>query len=231
MSAVRRHAANPKEQDNRSARGVRILIADDHAVVRKGLRQIISDAFPEAEFGEATNANDTLELVWKQDWDVVILDIAMPGRNGLEVLNQLKNEKSRAAVLVLSVHPEDQFALPAMRAGAAGFITKESAAEMIVVALQKILSGGRYFSEAVLAKMTDVFSQGASAAAPHELLSDRELQVLQMLGSGKTVKEIGVELCLSMKTVSTYRVRILRKLNLQNNVEIARYALRNHLVQ
>lgn len=211
------------------ARACRILIADDHAVVRTGLRQIISAAFPAAQFGEAADSQAALELIWQRDWDVVILDIAMPGRNGLEVLRELKSAKSRTAVLVLSVHPEDQYALPVMRAGAAGFLTKESAAEQIVGVLEKILAGGRHVSEAVLARMADVFSHGP--VAPHETLSDRELQVLQLLGSGRTVKETGAELRLSTKTVSTYRARLLRKLGLQNNVELARYALRNQLVQ
>ena len=209
-------------------RRFQILIADDHAIVRRGLQLIISDAFPEAVFGEAANSTEALALVEEQEWDVILLDISMPGRSGLEVLRQLKRERPGVPVLVLSVHPEDQYGVHVLSAGAAGFLNKESASELIVAALRKVLAGGKHLSESLAGRLADAVSSGANT--PLERLSDRELEVLRLIGSGKSVKGISSELNLSAKTVSTYRVRLLRKLKLDNSAELIRYALERRLV-
>src|SRR6266699_3212639 len=186
---------------------MKILIVDDHAVVRRGLRQILADEFRRADFGEARNAQEALARVWKEKWDVVVLDITMPGRSGLEVLRGIKNAKTKVPVLVLSMHPEDQFAMRVLKSGASGYMTKESAPEELVRAVKKVLGGGRYVSAALAEKMASYLAID-TPNAPHERLSDREFVVLRMIASGKTVSQIAAELSLSVKTISTYRTRI-----------------------
>jgi DNA-binding NarL/FixJ family response regulator len=209
---------------------VRIFIADDHAVVRRGLRQILADEFPDAGFGEAENSQAALERIAKGTWDVVILDLSMPGLNGIELLKELKALYPKLPVLILSIHPEDQFATRALRAGAAGYMNKETAPAELVKAVRKVIGGGRYVSAALAEKLAASLPQGAGGM-PHELLSDREFQVLRMIASGKAVSEIASELYLSVKTVSTYRTRILEKMGLKSNAELTRYALQNKLVE
>jgi two-component system invasion response regulator UvrY len=208
---------------------MRVLIADDHAVVRRGLKDILADAFGKPTIGEAKTSQETLLCAQKQDWDIVILDISMPGKNGIELLGDLKEIRPRVPVLILSVYPEEQFARRALRGGAAGYLTKESVPEELVKAVRKVLGGGRYISTSLAEKLA--WDLGGIGDKPlHELLSDREFQVFRMIASGKAVKEIADELALSVKTISTYRGRILEKSGMRNNAELIRYAIQNHLV-
>lgn len=209
---------------------MRILLADDHAVVRHGLRQILAAAFKRASFGEAANSQQTLDLVWKQTWDIVILDLTMPGRSGLQVLTEIKRERPKLPVLILSIHPEDQFAVRLLKAGAAGYMNKESAPEELVGAVRKAIAGGRYISAALADKMASLLTNDAPGA-PHEGLSDREFLILNMIAAGKSVSVIARELSLSVKTVSTYRGRVLEKMGMSNNAELVHYAFQNRLVK
>ena len=209
---------------------MRILLADDHAMVRNGLQLILAAAFKEAKFGEAEDCQQALASAVEHHWDLVILDVSMPGRGGLDVLKELKAQRPKTPVLVLSMHTERQFAVRALRAGAAGYLTKASAGAELLKAVEHILAGGCYVS-AVLAE------QLASELAPigggllHERLSAREFEILRLIASGKTVKEIAVELALSGNTISTYRARILEKMKLRTNAELTHYAISNKLVE
>lgn len=208
---------------------IRILIADDHPVIRKGLVQIIEDATGLIIEDEASNGYEVLEKIRTNNFDVIILDISMPGLNGLEVLKQIKIIKSNLPVLILSMYPEEQYAIRALKAGASGYLTKESAPEELVKAILKITNGGKYISSS-LAEILAFDFLGEKNKMAHELLSDREFQVMSMIASGKTVSEIADELSLSVKTVSTYRSRILSKMNLNNNAELTHYAFENNLI-
>ncbi|HWY76202.1 MAG TPA: response regulator transcription factor [Verrucomicrobiae bacterium] len=208
---------------------MKILIADDHAVVRHGLKQILADEFKRAVFGEARNAQEALNHIWKSPWDVVVLDITMPGRSGLEVLREIRKSRPKLPVLVLSMHPENQFAVRVLKRGANGYMTKESAPEELVGAIKKVLAGGRYVSPDLAEKLASYVSID-SQKTPQELLSDREFQVLRLIASGKIVSEIGKELSLSVKTISTYRARILEKMGMKNNAELMHYAIQHQLV-
>jgi len=208
---------------------LRILIADDHPVVRRGLRQIVADSRDMAVVDEATNGWEVLSKVRVSDYDVVLLDIAMPGMDGLDVLTQLKHEKPRLPVLMLSMYPEEQFAIRAFRAGASGYVTKESAPDELVGAIRKVSTGGKYVSSALAEKLALDLERGGKQP-PHETLSDREYQVMSLIASGKTVTGIARELSLSVKTISTYRSRILEKMNLKNNAELTNYAIKNGLI-
>src|SRR5438105_4766918 len=181
---------------------MRILIADDHAVGRHGLKQILADEFKRAEFGEARNGQEVLNRVWKERWDVIVLDITMPGRSGLEVLKEIKKSKPKLPVLMLSMHPEDQFAVRLLKIGAAGYMTKESAPNELVGAVKKVIAGGRYVSPALAEKMASYLAIDVQTP-PHERLSDREFLVLRLIASGKTPTAIAKELGLSVKTIST----------------------------
>ena len=208
---------------------IRILIADDHAIVRRGLKQIVSEQADMIVASEAENAREVLDLVRTQEWDVVVLDINMPGRNGLEVLKELKRENPKLPVLILSIHPEEQYGVRVLKAGAAGYLTKDSAPDELVLAIRKVHRGGKYIS-ASLAE-TLVYELVAQTDRPrHETLSDREYQVMTMIASGKTVGEIGEELSLSVKTISTYRSRVLGKMNMRTNAELTQYAIQNQLL-
>lgn len=207
---------------------MKILIADDHAIVRKGLIELLRDEFPQLDVFEAVNSQQTLEIVTRENLDVILLDISMPGRNGMETLKQIRSQGIKAPVLMLSMHPEDQYAIRSLKAGASGFINKESATEELLTAIHKILSGKKYITPSVAEKLADVSDQGAKPA--HEFLSDREMHVLQKIASGSTVSEIAEELSLSVNTISTYRTRILEKLALNNNSELTRYALDHNLI-
>jgi DNA-binding NarL/FixJ family response regulator len=209
---------------------MKILIADDHAVVRRGLRQILADEFKKAEFVEVGSANEALAGVRKENWDVLILDITMPGRSGLDALKEIKESRPRLPVLVLSMHPEDQFAVRVLKTGASGYMTKESAPEELVGAIKKVLAGGRYVSAALAEKMASYLAID-TPKPPHERLSDREFVVLRLIASGKTPSQIAKELSLSVKTVSTYRARILEKTGMASNAELTHYAIKNQLVE
>jgi two-component system, NarL family, invasion response regulator UvrY len=208
---------------------LRILLADDHAVVRRGVKQILVEAFAQAVFGEAQNAQELIDLVGKDHWDVVVLDLNMPGGNGLEALKQIKLNQPQLPVLILTMFPEDQYAVRTIRAGAAGYLNKESAPEELVQAIHKILRGGKYISSAVADELV-LYALDADDQPPHKHLSDREYQVMCLIASGREVKEISVELSLSAKTISTYRTRILEKMNMKTNAELTHYAIHNGLV-
>jgi two-component system, NarL family, invasion response regulator UvrY len=208
---------------------MRVLIADDHAVFRRGLKETIGEAFPKATFGEAKSAVETLEGVRLQNWDIVILDISMPGKSGLDILDDLHRLRPQLPVLLLSMHPEEQYARRALKSGAAGYLTKESVPEEIKEAVRRVRSGGRYVSATLAEKLAFDLQRKANTPV-HELLSDREFQVLRMIASGKTVKQIADEITLSVKTVSTYRARILEKTGMKTTAELIRYALQTQLV-
>ena len=208
---------------------IRALIADDHAVVRQGLKQILGDTPEMVVAGEATTGQEVLDKIRAETWDVVVLDISMPDRSGLDVLKQLRSERPKLPVLVLSMHSEDQYAVRVLKAGASGYLTKDSAPDELVKAIRKVVSGGRYVSSFLAEKLA--FEIGTdSSRLPHETLSDREFQVLRLIAAGKSVTEIAAELYLSVKTVSTYRTRMLTKMNLGTNAELIHYAMQNHLI-
>ena len=208
---------------------MRILIADDHAVFRRGLAETLGEAFSRVTFGEAKTAQETLEYVRRQDWDVVILDISMPGKSGLDILDDLHRLRPKLPVLLLSMHPEGQYARRALKSGAAGYLTKESVPEELKEAVRRVRAGGRYVS-ATLAENLAFDLRRAADTPVHELLSDREFQVLRMIASGRTVKQIADEIALSVKTISTYRARILLKTGMKTTAELIRYALQSQLV-
>jgi len=208
---------------------INVLIADDHTVVRQGLKQILSEDPQLTVVGEAVDGNEVLTALETLKVDALVLDITMPGRNGLDVLKEVKRKRPTLPVLVLSMHPEDQFAIRILRAGAAGYITKESAPEELVGALRKVCSGGKYVSPQLAEKLA-VFIEDKTTRPPHEKLSDREFEVLRMLALGKTVTEVAEELLLSVKTVSTYRSRVLEKMKMKSNADLTRYALQNELM-
>lgn len=208
---------------------VKILVADDHAVVRQGVKQILADDFEQAVIGEASNIHEVLDLARKQEWDVVILDMTMPGRSGLDALKDLKQRHPKLPVLVLSMHPEDQFAVRVLKAGAAGYLTKDSAAEELVTAIQKVLQGGKYISASLAEVLATSLSDDLDTL-PHLMLSDREFQIFSLIASGMTAQQIARELSLGISTISTYRSRILQKLKLKNNAELTRYAFQHQLV-
>jgi len=209
---------------------MRILIADDHPLVRQGLKQLLA-AEPDMEVvGEAKNADETLELARSLEWDVLILDYSMPGGNGLVVLKEIKRSYPRRPVLVLSMHPEDSIAISVLRAGAAGYINKECASEELTVAIRKAVSGGKYVSTSLAEKLALELEDG-TRARPHESLSDREYRVMWMIASGKSITHIAEELFLSPNTISTYRIRILKKLKLEHNADLVRYAIKHRLME
>lgn len=208
---------------------MKILIADDHAVLRQGLKQILADEFDKVEFGEAGTTQQTLDQLSRKRWDVLVLDINMPGRSGLEVLREAKDRYPTLPVLVLSSAPEEQLAVRVLKAGAAGYLNKQTAPEELVEAVRKLHSGGRYVGARLAEKLAAEL--GRPEKAPHEQLSNREFQVMQLLATGKSLKEIADELSLSVKTISTFRGRILEKLKLQNNVELAHYAREHGLLE
>jgi DNA-binding NarL/FixJ family response regulator len=207
----------------------RIIIADDHSVVRTGVKQILADEFSSVQVGEASTVPEIFNLLAKQKWDLLILDINLSGKNGLDVLKDLKSRKNKIPVLVLSMHPEDQFALRAVRAGAAGYLTKASAPEELVKAIGEILNGKHYVSSTLAEKLASELAGGADKPL-HETLSDREYHVMRMIASGKTVSEIAGELSLSVKTISTYRQRLMEKMRMHTNAELTHYVIEKGLL-
>lgn len=207
----------------------RILIADDHELLRRGLKGILSEVYKDVQIGEAGDGRQALDLAQKQKWDIVLLDINMPGRGGIEVLQDLKQLYPTLPVVVLSAFPEKDYAVRAFKLGAAGYVSKQSASSELMAAVKKALAGGRYVTP-LLGEALAAMVAGEAPVAPHELLSNRELQVLRMVALGKALKEIAAELSLSEKTIGTYRMRISQKMGLNTNVEIARYAALHKLV-
>jgi DNA-binding NarL/FixJ family response regulator len=206
-----------------------VLIADDHAILRKGLIEILKEAYPSLRHYEASNGNETLNIARKYHLDLILLDISMPGRSGLETLKQIKSEGIQTPILILSVQPEDQYAVRVLRAGASGYLNKDSAPEKLLTAIDQILLGKKYISVEVASYLAQSFSLDSNKAL-HETLSDREFQVLKLIASGNTVSQIAQILSLTVNTISTYRSRILEKLHLKNNAELTKYALENNLV-
>jgi DNA-binding NarL/FixJ family response regulator len=208
---------------------IRVLIIDDHEIVRRGLKEIFDDEFSELETGEAQDSRAALELITTQDWHIVLLDINLPGRNGLELLSEIKRLRPRTPVLMVSAYPEEEFAIRSLKLGASAYLNKGRASDELLAAVKKVLSGGRYVTASLAEKLAEALG-GDFQATPHDALSSRELQVLGMIAIGKTIKEVAADLSLSEKTVSTYRARISKKMGLASNVEIARYALQHGLV-
>jgi len=207
----------------------KILIADDHELIRCGLKSILAEAFPDLLAGEAADAQETLEAVEKGPWDLVLLDINMPGRSGLDVLQDIRRLHPDVPVVVLSAFSEKDYAIRAFKLGASGYVSKQGASGELLAATRKALAGGRYVTP-LLAEALAAIISGESPDAPHELLSNRELQVLRLVALGKPLKEIAAELFLSEKTIGTYRQRISQKIGLSTNVELARYAVHHKLV-
>jgi DNA-binding NarL/FixJ family response regulator len=208
---------------------LKILIADDHPIVRTGLKQILDEAPVKIASEEAKDGNEVLRKTAGQAYDLILLDIAMPGVNGLDCLKQIKKQNPGLPVLIISMYPEEQYAVRALKAGASGYLTKQSAPDELLQAIHKVLAGGKYVSASLAEKLAWRLEDDG-AANPHEALSDREYEVLCLIASGKTASQIALQLCLSVKTVSTYRVRILEKMKLKNNAELTHYAVKNHLV-
>lgn len=208
---------------------VRVLVVDDHTIVREGLKRILADA-PELQVaGEAASGTEAIQMVREGRWDVMLLDVSLPGANGLEVLRAVKEHDPKLQVLVLTMYPEDQYALRMLKAGAAGYLTKEGAPGQLVTAIRKVAAGGKYISAAVAEKLAWEL-EGKKRAATHEELSNREFEILRLIASGKTVSQIAQDLHLSVKTVSTYRMRLLMKLHMKSNAELTHYAIKGGLV-
>jgi DNA-binding NarL/FixJ family response regulator len=208
---------------------IKLLVADDHAIVRKGIEQIIAETDDITVADEASNGQEVLDKIKKNDYDLVLLDVSMPGRDGLEILKEVKIQRPKIAVLMLSMYPEEQYAVRALRSGASGYLTKESAPDELIAAIRKVSSGHKYVS-AELGEKLAVKLGNHSDRPLHEKLSDREFGIMCMIASGKTQTEIATELRLSVKTISTYRTRILTKMYMKSNAEITRYAIENKLI-
>jgi len=209
---------------------IKILIADDHAIVREGLKQIVAETSDIEVADEASTGHEVLDKVRANEYDVVVLDISMPGGDGLNILKQIKSEIPKLSVLVLSMHPEEHYAVRVLKAGAAGYLTKESAPDELILAIRRVASGRKFVSSFLAEKLA--FDLENDRGKPlHEMLSDREYQVMCMIASGKRTKEIAEELCLSIKTISTYRSRILEKMRMKNNAELTHYAIKQGLVE
>lgn len=207
-----------------------VLLADDHKIVRHGLRKILEDEFSDVTVGEASRDTEVFEQLEKQNWDIVILDISMPGKSGLEILKDIKSQKPELPVLILSMYPEEQFALRVLKSGAAGYVRKDSAPEELVDAVTEILKGKKYYSPVVMELLSESIKKGGRTEIS-EILSDREYEIFMLIAQGKTVSEIAEILSLSVKTVSTHRTHILEKTKLKNNADIILYAARNNLIQ
>ena len=209
---------------------IHVLIADDHTVVRRGLKQIVAETNDITVSGEATNGREVMELVRARAWDVLVLDITMPGGSGLDVLKEVKRVRPGLPVLILSMHAEEQFAARVIKAGAAGYLPKESAPDELVKAIRRVVTGIRYVSPAQAAKLVFIANHD-DGTPPHETLSDREYQVLRLIASGQTVTQIADQMRLSVKTISTYRTRILEKMRMNTNAQLTHYSIKNRLVE
>ena len=208
---------------------LRILIADDHSVVRKGLKQILLEEFPTAHIEDVPDAEEMIKKVMSSNWDVIVSDMSMPGRSGLDALQQIKQIYPDLPVLILSIHPEEHYALRVLKAGASGYLSKGSASDELVKAVQTVLLGKKYISASVAEKLASSFSSD-SAKQAHELLSDREFDVMKLLAAGKSVSDIAEILSLSVTTISTYRARIMTKMNLKTNSDLTKYAIESNLI-
>ena len=210
---------------------IRVLVSDDHALLRTGVKEILTHGFQDIVFGEAASAEQVLSSVQAQEWDLVILDLNMPGRSGVEVLRELKRLWPKLPVLVLSMHAEDQYGRRLLRAGASGYLNKEVVPDELIKAVRKVLAGGRYVSSALAERLASDLNENDASRPAHETLSQREFEVLRLIASGKTVSEIAERIHLSVPTVSTYRARILLKMNMTTTAELMRYGLENRIVE
>ena len=208
---------------------IRVLLADDHRIVRAGLKELLSETGDIAVAGEANDGTEALARIREDEYDVAVLDMSMPGRSGIELIRQVKQEKPRLPILVLSMHSEEQYAVRALKAGASGYLTKESAADQLVTAIRRIAAGGAFVTPETAQRLA-LDLNGAAAAAPHTLLSDREFQVFRFIAGGRTVSDIAKQLSLSVKTISTHKTRIMRKMGLANQTELIRYAIEHRLL-
>ncbi len=211
---------------------IKVLIADDHTIVREGLKQILSEPSDIVVVDEAKDGQEVLSKVWEKDFDVVVLDITMPGQSGLEVLKQIRTVKPNLNVLILSMHPEDQYAIRVLKAGASGYVTKDTASDELINAIRKVSQGRKYVSSSLAEKLAFGVSSGIETEKPlHDSLSDREYEVMCKIASGKAVNRIAQELSLSAKTISTYRARIMDKMNMKTNADLIHYAIQNRLIE
>lgn len=210
---------------------IAILIVEDHPIVRRGLKDILTDEYPRAVFGDASDTPLAQAALERRKWDIVLLDINIPGRGGLEILEDIRRQYPQTKVLIVSAYPEEEFAVRAFKLGAAGYLSKNQASEELVTAVKKMLSGGKYVTASLAERLADAMNSGKANCAPHEALSPRELQILRLIADGKTIKQVAVELALSEKTVGTYRARIAEKTGLRSNVELTRYAFQHGLTQ
>ena len=208
---------------------IRVLIADDHSVVRKGLKQILLEGFPAAHIEEVADAEELIKKIVQSPWDVVISDLSMPGRSGLEALQQIKQIQPKLPVLILSIHPEDQYAIRVLKSGASGYLSKDMAPDELVNAVKRVMLGKKYITDSIAEKLASVLDQDASKAS-HEYLSDREFSVLKLLAKGKSVSDIAESLFISVTTVSTYRTRIMAKMGMKSNADLTLYAVENKLL-
>jgi DNA-binding NarL/FixJ family response regulator len=210
---------------------IRVLIADDHAIVRQGFKQIFSETEDLVVAGEADDGAEALQLARQQEWDVFLLDVTMPNRNGIDTLKQLKKEFPKLPVLILSMHPEEQYAVRAIKSGASGYLTKQSAPELLVTAIRQVARGKKYVSPAVAEQLANALVAGDGEKPPHELLTDREYQVFRLIAAGKPLTQIADELNLAVATISTFRTRIIEKTGLKSNAEMIRYGIEHGLVE
>jgi two-component system invasion response regulator UvrY len=208
---------------------IRILIADDHAIMRRGIRDILLEKYPHAVIEEVADTNELLNKALSEEWDIVITDVSMPGRSGLEALQEIKLQMPKLPVLVLSVYPEDHYAMRVLKAGASGYLSKEMAPDELVNAVSRVLSGNKYITASIAERLITTFRSDSDKLL-HENLSDREFEVFKMIASGKSISDIGAMLGLGATTVSTYRSRVLAKMNMRNNVELIQYAIENKLI-
>jgi two-component system invasion response regulator UvrY len=208
---------------------IRILIADDHAIVRKGLRQLLLEEYPTATIDEVSDAEGLIKKAIQEKWDVVVCDLSMPGRSGLDALRQIKQTSPTLPVLIMSMHPEDQYALRVLKAGASGYLGKDAIHDELIKAVQTVLLGKKFITPSIAERLAEAFDSD-SAQQAHETLSDREFDVFKLLSGGKSVSEIALQLSLSVTTVSTYRSRIMEKMNMKSNAELTRYALEKKLI-
>lgn len=221
----------PKSRKTARSQRLRVLIVEDHPILRRGLKEIVTEEYPDAVFGEAGDSRTAMQILQREEWDVMLLDISIPGRDGLELLAEARRIRPQTRVLVVSVYPEEEFAVRSFRLGAAGYLGKDQAPEKLLEALKKILGGGKYVSPVLAESLASALGGKNTAALPHEALSARELQVLRLIAAGKTVKAIAAELSLSGKTIATYRARIAEKTGMSTNVQLARYAFRHGLTR
>ncbi|MBN8835514.1 MAG: DNA-binding response regulator [Niastella sp. SCN 39-18] len=209
---------------------IRILIADDHSIVRRGLKQILLEGFPDAFFEEVSDAEELIKkVIQNENWDVIISDLSMPGRSGLEALQHIRQMNVKIPVIILSIHPEDQYAIRVLKAGASAYLSKDLAPDELVNAVNRVLQGKKYITDSIAEKLANVLDQ-AGNKQPHELLSDREFAVLKLLAAGKSVSEIAESMFLSVTTVSTYRARIMAKMNMKTNANLTLYAIEHNLL-